>query len=295
MSLSAGFLAHLATGATSVCQCWAVARRDGVVLGFTDHDRDLAFEGIVFRAASGMTARALQTGTGLAVDNSEAVGALSDACVSEADLMAGRFDGAEVRNWIVNWQDVGQRLMQFRGSFGEVTRAGGAFRAELRGLSEGLNQVQGLAYQRACSAGVGDARCGVDLARAGLALEVPIVAKGGAGVYNVAAVAGFAQGWFQRGRARMMTGEAAGLVGLVKFDQTEGVLRRLDLWVDFARSAAVGDVIRLEAGCDKSADTCRDRFANFANFRGFPHIPGEDWMTSYPVSGKGNDGGSLSK
>lgn len=295
MSLSAGFLAHLATGATSVCQCWAVARRDGVVLGFTDHDRNLAFEGIVFRAASGMTARALQTGTGLAVDNSEAVGALSDACVSEADLMAGRFDGAEVRNWIVNWQDVGQRLMQFRGSFGEVTRAGGAFRAELRGLSEGLNQVQGLAYQRACSAVLGDARCGVDLARAGLALEVPIVAKGGAGVYSVAAVAGFAQGWFQRGRARMMTGEAAGLVGLVKFDQTEGVLRRLDLWVDFAHSAAVGDVIRLEAGCDKSADTCRDRFANFANFRGFPHIPGEDWMTSYPVSGKGNDGGSLSK
>ena len=176
-----------------------------------------------------------------------------------------------------------------------MTRAGGAFRAELRGLTEGLNQVQGLAYQRACSAVLGDARCGVDLARAGLALEVPIVAKGGAGVYSVAAVAGFAQGWFQRGRARMMTGEAAGLVGLVKFDQTEGVLRRLDLWVDFARSAAVGDVIRLEAGCDKSADTCRDRFANFANFRGFPHIPGEDWMTSYPVSGKGNDGGSLSK
>ena len=295
MSLSAGFLAHLATGATSVCQCWAVSRRDGVVLGFTDHDRDLAFEGIVFRAASGMTARALQTGTGLAVDNSEAVGALSDACVSEVDLLAGRFDGAEVRNWIVNWQDVGQRLMQFRGSFGEVTRAGGAFRAELRGLTEGLNQVQGLAYQRACSAVLGDARCGVDLARAGLALEVPIVAKGGAGVYSVAAVAGFAQGWFQRGRARMMTGDAAGLVGLVKFDQTEGVLRRLDLWVDIACSAAVGDVIRLEAGCDKSADTCRDRFANFANFRGFPHIPGEDWMTSYPVSGKGNDGGSLSK
>jgi uncharacterized phage protein (TIGR02218 family) len=295
MSVSVGFLEHLATGATSVCQCWAVSRRDGVVLGFTDHDRDLAFEGIVFRAASGMTARALQTGTGLAVDNSEAVGALSDASVSEADLMAGRFDGAEVRNWIVNWQDVSQRLMQFRGSFGEVTRAGGAFRAELRGLTEGLNQVQGLAYQRACSAVLGDARCGVDLGRAGLALEVPIVAKGAAGVYSVVAVAGFAQGWFQRGRARVMTGDAAGLVGLVKFDQTEGVLRRLDLWVDFARSAAVGDVIRLEVGCDKTADTCRDRFSNFANFRGFLHIPGEDWMTSYPVSGKANDGGSLSK
>jgi len=295
MSASAGILAHLATGATTLCQCWAVSRRDGVVLGFTDHDRDLAFEGIVFRAASGMTARALQTGTGLAVDNSEAVGALSDASVSEADLMAGRFDGAEVQNWIVNWQDVGQRLMQFRGTFGEVSRAGGAFRAELRGLSEGLNQVQGLAYQRACSAVLGDARCGVDLRRAGMALEAPIAARGAAGVYSVAAVAGFAEGWFQRGRAQVMTGAAAGLVGLVKFDQTEGLLRRMDLWVDFARAPAVGDVMRLEAGCDKLAATCRDKFGNFAKFRGFPHIPGEDWLTSYPVSGKSNDGGSLSK
>ncbi len=295
MSASAGILAHLATGATTLCQCWAVSRRDGVVLGFTDHDRDLAFEGIVFRAASGMTARALQTGTGLAVDNSEAVGALSDASVSEADLMAGRFDGAEVQNWIVNWQDVGQRLMQFRGTFGEVSRAGGAFRAELRGLSEGLNQVQGLAYQRACSAVLGDARCGVDLRRAGMALEASIAARGAAGVYSVAAVAGFAEGWFQRGRARVMTGAAAGLVGLVKFDQTEGLLRRMDLWVDFARAPAVGDVMRLEAGCDKLAATCRDKFGNFAKFRGFPHIPGEDWLTSYPVSGKSNDGGSLSK
>ena len=295
MSARGDLLAHLATGVTSVCQCWAVTRRDGVVLGFTDHDLDLAFDGIVFRAASGMTARALQAGTGLAVDNSEALGALSDASVSEADLMAGRFDGAEVRNWIVNWQDLGQRLMQFRGSFGEVTRAGGAFRAELRGLSEGLNQVQGLAYQRGCSAVLGDARCGVDLTRTGLALEAVIVARGAVGVYSVAAVAGFAEGWFERGRAVVMSGAAAGLVGLVKFDQTEGLLRRVDLWVDFAQAPAVGDMIRLEAGCDKAAATCRDKFANFANFRGFPHIPGDDWVTSYPVAGKGNDGGSLSR
>lgn len=295
MSARGDLLAHLATGVTSVCQCWAVTRRDGVVLGFTDHDLDLAFDGIVFRAASGMTARALQAGTGLAVDNSEALGALSDASVSEADLMAGCFDGAEVRNWIVNWHDPGQRLMQFRGTFGEVTRAGGAFRAELRGLSEGLNQVQGLAYQRGCSAVLGDARCGVDLTRAGLALEAAIVARGAAGVYSVAAVAGFAEGWFERGRAVVMSGAAAGLVGLVKFDQTEGLLRRVDLWVDFAQAPAVGDVIRLEAGCDKAAATCRDKFANFANFRGFPHIPGDDWVTSYPVAGKGNDGGSLSR
>lgn len=288
-------LAHMGSGTTTTCQCWSVARKDGVVVGFTDHDCDLSFDGITFKASSGMTARALQQGTGLAVDNTEAVGALSNASVSEADLLAGRYDGAEVRNWLVNWQDVSQRIAQFRGSFGEVTRAEGAFRAELRGLSEVLNQVQGLAYQRSCSATLGDARCRFDLATPGRAVETAILGIDGKGTYRIASQPAIASGWFERGRAVMTTGATAGLVGLVKFDREDGPTRKVTLWVDLAAAPVVGDVIRLEAGCDKLATTCREKFGNFMNFRGFPHIPGEDWMTSYPVSGKSNDGGSLFK
>ena len=67
--------AHLASAATTLCRAWTVMRRDGVVLGFTDHDRDLTFDGVTHRAGSGLTARALQQSTGLSVDNSEALGA----------------------------------------------------------------------------------------------------------------------------------------------------------------------------------------------------------------------------
>ena len=66
-------LSHLATGTTTVCQCWSMTRSDGQTLGFTDHDRDLSFDGITFKAATGMTAKALQQCTGLSVDNTEAV------------------------------------------------------------------------------------------------------------------------------------------------------------------------------------------------------------------------------
>ena len=288
-------LSHLATGSTTTCQCWAVTRKDGTVLGFTDHDRDLSFDGIAFRAATGMTARALQHSTGLSVDNTEAVGALSDASVKESDLLAGRYDGADVQNWMVNWQDVSQRIVQFRGAFGEVTRGAGAFRAELRGLSEVLNQVQGLAYQRTCSAVLGDARCGFDLNRAGYSVQTSILVIDAPGVYRIAGQAGIADAWFQRGRSTVISGAAAGVVGLVKFDREEGTTRRLELWVDFPLAPVVGDVIRLEAGCDKVAATCQTKFANFLNFRGFPYIPGEDWVTSYPISGGSNDGGSLFK
>ncbi|MDE3029633.1 MAG: DUF2163 domain-containing protein, partial [Paracoccaceae bacterium] len=136
--------AHLGTGATTVCWAWSVVRRDGVTFGFTDHDCDLSFGGMMFKASSGLSASALLQTTGLAIDNSEAVGALSDASVTEADIMAGRFDGAEVQAWQVNWADPSARVMQFRGTFGQLTRSAGQFHAELRGLTEALNQPQGM-------------------------------------------------------------------------------------------------------------------------------------------------------
>ena len=293
MAGAAGLYAHLATGATTVCRAWAVVRRDGTVYGFTDHDRDLAFEGVAFLASTGLTARALQQTTGLSVDNTEALGALSDASVSEADLLAGRFDGAEVRAWLVNWASVVDRVLQFRGTFGEVSRAGGAFQAELRGLTEGLNQPQGLAYQRGCSAVLGDGKCRFDLTQPGYFTQRAVEEVVDQRVFRFAGFAGFDDRWFERGRLVGVTGAASGLVGLVKNDRIVGSVREIELWQSLGSDLVAGDLIRIEAGCDKRAATCRVKFANFLNFRGFPHIPGEDWLTSYPVSSRANLGRSL--
>ena len=150
--VSEAFEAHLQTGVTTLCRCWAVVRRDGETFGFTDHDMDLSFEGIVFRADTGLSALALQQSTGLSVDNTEAIGVLSDAAVREEDIDAGRFDDAEVRAWQVNWADVDMRWLQFRGSVGELRRSGGSFHAELRGLTEALNRPLGRVFQKPCSA-----------------------------------------------------------------------------------------------------------------------------------------------
>lgn len=293
MAGAAGLYAHLATGATTVCRAWAVVRRDGTVYGFTDHDRDLAFEGISFLASTGLTARALQQTTGLSVDNTEALGALSDASVSEADLLAGRFDGAKVRAWLVNWASVEDRVLQFSGAFGEVSRAGGAFQAELRGLTEGLNQPQGLAYQRGCSAVLGDGKCRFNLAQSGYFSERSVEEVVDQRIFRFASFGGYDDRWFERGRLVGLTGAASGLVGVVKNDRVVGAGREVELWQSLGSGLLVGDLIRIEAGCDKRAATCRVKFANFLNFRGFAHIPGEDWLTSYPVSSRANQGRSL--
>jgi uncharacterized phage protein (TIGR02218 family) len=289
MKLSEDMQAHLSSGVTTLCRCWAVTRRDGVVLGFTDHDGDLRFDDIVFRAGSGLTAMALQQGTGLAVDNTEAMGALSDAAISEVDIETGRYDGAEVRCWLVNWGDVTQRALQFCGAIGDMRRSGSAFQAELLGLTDLLNRPVGRVYQKPCAAVLGDAACGKDLDMPGYRTEAVVSAVDGAAL-QFGAVPGFDNGWFRRGVLDVLDGLGIGLRGMVKQDvaRADGA-REMTLWAPLS-GLAVGDRVRLTAGCDKRMETCRLKFANLVNFQGFPDIPGDDWTLAVPVSATATGG-----
>jgi uncharacterized phage protein (TIGR02218 family) len=284
-------LSHLQTGATTVCRAWTVRRRDGFVLGFTDHDRDIEVDGVQCRADSGMTARAIHQTTGLSVDNTEAFGALSASAITEADILAGRFDGAEVRTYLVNWQAPAEFIEQFRGNLGEITRSAGSFKAELRGLSDQLNRPQGMAYTPKCSAVLGDARCRFDLRQPGYYTDRAVETVEEGRVFRFSSFSGFDDRWFEGGRFEVLGGAAAGLVGVVKIDRLNGLGRRIELWQSIGVPIALGDSVRLIAGCDKRPTTCRTKFANFLNFRGFPHIPGEDWLASYPVPDRPNGGG----
>ena len=292
MGISQNFQTHLDSGTTTLARCWQIARRDGMVLGFTDHDLDLSFAGTLFKAGTGLTAQTLEQATGLSVDNSEAIGALSDAAITETDIAAGRFDGAQVSTWMVNWADVAQRVVLFRGTLGDISRSGGAFRAELRGLSEPLNQPQGRVFQRACSAVLGDSACGVDLSIAGYEVEAEVLAVQDNRVLTIAPI-DQEEGWFEKGRLRVLAGAAEGLEGLIKTDTRASEHRKIGLWAPLAVDVQIGDRLRLQVGCDKRFDTCRLRFANHLNFRGFPDIPGEDWLAVGPRDDGSNTGGSL--
>lgn len=267
--------------ATTLARAWVISRRDGLRLGFTDHDQALSFDNIRFRPDSGMTARAVVQGTGLSVDNTEAEGALTDDAITEADLMAGKWDSAQLSMWEVDWNNTASRRLIFRGSLGEVSRSGGAFRAELRGLSEPLNQARGRRFHPRCSAVLGDSHCGVDLNAAAFSGEAVVEAVSDDGRLTLKQLGEFADGWFERGTVRVLSGAAAGLRAQIKNDLTlPGGARILDLWAVLAEVPAPGDRVRVIAGCDKHGSTCRGKFSNFLNFRGFPHLPSEDWMLS---------------
>ena len=60
-----------------------------------------------------------------------------------------------------------------------------------------------------------------------------------------------------------------------------------------ARCTVAHDHPAFALGCDRALATCRDRFGNVPNFRGFPHIPGNDFVLRYPRQGDALNGAPL--
>lgn len=284
-TLEPGFAEHIETGNTTLCRCWAVVRRDGWTMGFTDHDLDLRFDGIDFRADTGLSAAALQQTTGLSVDNTEALGALNDSSITDEDIEAGRFDGAEVRAWLVNWADVGRRALMFRGHIGEVRRREGAFEAELRGLTDILNQPTGRVYQK-------NGNAVLDPDDPAFAVEVPIAEVEERRVFRFNDLTSYRDRWFQFGTLTMRTGEAKDLSGSIKRDYFEDGQRVIELWRPIRQPIKTGDRVHLLAGCDNTIGDHNEKFGSLLDFMGFPDIPGDDWSFTDPNRAADVDGGS---
>lgn len=205
---------RIESGAAGLSHVWVLERGDGVRMGFTDHDRDLDFEGVVCRAASGWT-----QGSGEAVAGTDAggwavSGALDDEAITEADIANGAYDGAQVTLWRVDWSDVAARVCLWGGRMVRLRREAGRFVADLEGPMAALDRVVGRTYGKNCDAVLGDRRCGLSA------------------------------------------------------EQIAG--RR----------------------CDRTWKTCVGLFGNGVNFRGFPDVPGDDFILIRPVAGVRHDGRS---
>lgn len=260
---------------TTIALCWRLERRDGVALGFTTHDCDLAIGGLVYRAAPGMLPSAIGRSDGFDPDTLDIEGALSSDAITSADLKAGRWDGAALFVFMADWEaPEGERLALARGELGEVSIRGGAFEAELRGPTALLDAAAVEQTSPECRARLGDKRCRVDMAARVTATRIAAVV-GEDAVDVEAAAPGNAYGY---GLLRWIGGANSGLDSPVL--RSDGV--RLTLREPPPFAPAVGDLVEIEEGCDTLLATCSGRFGNAANFRGEPHLPGIDLLTRFP-------------
>ena len=292
-ALSPGFAAHIAGKTTTLARCWRLTRSDGSVLGFTDHDQTLNFEGANFEPAAGFTASEMPASLGLSVDTSEIIGALVSPVLQEHDLLAGLYDNAKVEIWLVNWTTPSERLLLEIGSIGEITREGSGFKAEIRSLTHALDQERGRIYASTCDADFADARCGISansplFSGQGSVTEVLSPRR-----CRIAGPDNVQSGFLTRGSLQWLTGANINQRGEIRQDHDDGFGRILELWEAPVKSIVIGDRFQALAGCDKRYDTCVNRFANAVNFRGFPTLPGNDFVASFAVRGEQNDGGPI--
>lgn len=284
----------LDSGSTMLCRCWVITRRDGVVQGFTDHDETIVLGEVACLADAGLDATEATERLGLQVDGAEISGALSDEALTEADLAAGRYDAASIETWLVDWSEPSLRVLLTTGVLGEVRRTGLAFTAEVRSLADRLNQESGRLYTAGCGADLGDARCKVDLNNPALRANGTVAALTGTSAFTADGLEGFADGWFTGGRLTFASGANSAIATEVKQHRVDDGNVTIALWQAVPESIMPGDTFIVTAGCDKRFSTCRDRFGNSANFRGFRHIPGNDFVMSYPSPGKAGNGGAAS-
>jgi uncharacterized phage protein (TIGR02218 family) len=272
--------ARLEAGATTLCWCWRVTRRDGRVFGFTDHDRAVSADGTAFEPSSGLSPAPVRAEAG-APARGAAFGALSSDRISPEDVDAGLWDGARVEILRADWREPALFWRAFTGEIAQVRRGPSGFTADLAGPGARLDRVIGRVFAKACDAELGDARCGVDLSDPAWR-GTGTVSEAGDGVLAVTGMDGFVPGWFSCGRIVWSGGEARVAVHEPGRVELDGAARR---------APQPGESFEIIAGCDGRAETCREKFGNFINFRGCPHMPGNDVLLRHAGSETRRDGG----
>lgn len=285
--------AHFAREVTTICHCWRLTRKDGEKTGYTDHDRVLVFDGTNFEPESGFSASEARESLGLAVDTVDVEGALSSERIRDEDIAAGLYDGATVETFLVNWRAPQDFALVRTATIGKMTRSDERFVAELESLVHRLDQPNGRYVSRSCDAELGDARCGFLIDQPGFAGTGAVVSPEGPETIAVSGLDGFDAGWFSLGTLTWTTGARAGRTERIVDHRPGGGRVLLVLRPGVGPPIEADDAFSVRAGCDKAFATCKAKFSNALNFRGFPHLPGNDVAYSYVVDGGSFDGGPV--
>lgn len=275
--ITSEFSQHLSGPVTTLATCWKLKRRDGVVLGFTDLDKDITIDALLYQAASGFTPSAIENSASMSVDNLEVEGMLSASAISDDDILAGIYDFAEIEIFLVNYMDLTQGKMSLRtGWLGEVAMSKHYFVAEVRGLMQRLSSSMGNLFSASCRASLGDNACKVDLAAHSITGSVT---TGGNGHMFEDSNVDDVDGLYDAGVVTFITGANAGLSMEIKHYRLNGSgVGVFTMTLPFASTILPGDQYRVHKGCDKSLKICHERFNNVLNFRGEPLVPGIDRM-----------------
>ncbi|WP_341792945.1 DUF2163 domain-containing protein [Rickettsia endosymbiont of Ceutorhynchus obstrictus] len=268
---------HLSAEVTTIATCWKLTRKDNnKVFAFTDHDQALFVDEIKYDSIAGFTPTNVESNSNMAVDNLDLAGQFHDNKITEIDLLAGKYDFAEVEIFLVNYQSPNTgKIIQKYGILGEVTLNKNLFHAEVRGLTQFLSQTMCETYLPHCRTNLGDQRCKFNLHQENFTVQAIVTEVIDRQTFTSAKLMQ-QNDWFTYGYISWQTGKNIGLQMEVK----SFINSRITLVLPMPFVINVGDEFTIVAGCDKSSKTCIEKFNNIINFRGESDLPGIDRLSS---------------
>ena len=259
----------------TVATFWRIYRRDGAALAFTSHDRDLSFGGMRHLAAPGMIPAAIRLTAELTNDTAEVQGALNHGSIRASELAAGLFDEAAIEIGAVDCGSLDHHTL-YTGLIGRIEDNTTQFAAELRSTKSLLEQDLVPRTSPTCRAEFCGRGCGLSAVRftsfCTLA-EIDLEA-------NRVRIAGIGSEAHVDGRLRFLAGPQTGVAfGIIDAESDWLMLDR-----PLVAGTPPGTRVEVREGCDHTIATCATRFANAANFRGEPFLPGNDLLARYGQS-----------
>lgn len=274
------FKTQLSSQVTTHATLWKITRTDGVILSFTNHIEDITYNNVLYKHNDAVDISSIATKSDLSVDNMDLLGFLRDTGVTEEDIFADLYDGALVEILMVDYNDLSKgHLVLKTGYIGEIKKTKNIFTAEVRGLTQKLEQNFGNVYSPTCRARFCDEKCKIN--------PTGTVTISGQ-TYNLTVNGTITQAlnnrllfdnsrtepvaFFNYGFIQFTSGRNKGYKMEVKNFENTKIL----LFLPMAKAIKIGDTYTMQAGCDKYFATCCGKFNNAINFRGEPHLPGRD-------------------
>lgn len=266
---------YLGEEITTLAWCYKLHLKDGTVMGFTSHDQDLFINGVLYEGKTGFVPTAAETSAQMTVDETEVQGFLSSDRITAEDINNGRFDFADILVFICDWMDLNKKHLIMRtGNVGRISYGKIGYQAEVRGISDILQNQQVRTYQKLCEAKFADEHCKINIADYTYVSMVTNTYTTGVFKTDLKQE----KGYFDYGRIEFISGKNRGYIYEIK-QHADGMLLLFEAPLF---DVVAGDRFNITVGCDKNFSTCKGRFKNTDNFRGFPHVPGSDYATGYP-------------
>ena len=274
------FKNNLSNQVTTNATLWKITRTDGEVFSFTNHTEDIEYNGTLYKHNDAIDISSIATKSDLSVDNMDLLGFLRDTGVTEEDIFADLFDGALVEILMIDYKDLSKgHLVLKTGYIGEIRKTKKTFTAEVRGLTQRLEQNFGNVYTPTCRARFGNEKCKINVNNSvlinGVNYNLTINGVVEQAINNRLIIDNSRIepiGFFNFGFIKFTSGKNTGFKMEIKNFEYGKIL----LFLPMAKSIRIGDTYTMQAGCDKYFATCCGKFNNAVNFRGEPHLPGRD-------------------